>query len=104
MRFVTHTVIFSICSFFCTAQVRDTTLINNLNAAAYSLYMVEADSAILLSLKALELSEQSNYVHGKGLSYLTLSKAYWGKGNFKLSTEYGFKALKIFENTPWKKE
>ncbi len=99
MKFFTYFAIFNLCGLVCAAQTLDTLFINKLNTSAYNLYMIETDSAIHLSQQALELATKANYSHGQGLSYLTLTKAYWAKGNFMLSMKYGFETLKIFENT-----
>jgi signal transduction histidine kinase len=78
----------------------DSTQIAQLNAQAYILYLTHSDSAIQLAKKALELATETNNRFQQGCAYMALSKAYWAKANFMLSTDYGFRALKIFEDYP----
>ena len=73
--------------------------LNNQISIAYSLYLSNPDSSITLSKKYLQQALQSKNLLEEGRCYLILTKAYWTKGNFLLSTEYGFKALKILENS-----
>ena len=66
---------------------------------AYSYYLNNPDTAILLTAKALDLALHSRDTYYEGYCYFLFSKTYWVKANYKLSTEYGFKALKIFQNS-----
>lgn len=101
MRVLAHLVLLCLCSFAANSQISDTVYINSLNRAAYNTYLVNADSAIELSLRAFELSAESDYDYGRGFSAMVLSRAFWTKGNFMLSTEYGFKAVRVFNGTTW---
>jgi two-component system sensor histidine kinase/response regulator len=66
---------------------------------AYSSYLTSPDSAIQQSQDCLISALETKNILEEGRTYLVLSKAYWAKGNFLLSTEFGFKALKILENS-----
>lgn len=68
--------------------------------AAYELYLANPDSSIVLSTETLARAIQGKNKYFQGFNYFVLSKAYWAKANYRLSTEFGFKALKIFENSP----
>jgi signal transduction histidine kinase len=70
-----------------------------LSQKAYLLFLNKPDSALILTEKALELATASKDIYYEGYCYYLLSKVYWVRANYKLSTEYGFKALKIFENS-----
>jgi two-component system sensor histidine kinase/response regulator len=65
----------------------------------YQIYLSAPDSAIALSNSLLKNSLENNAVYYQGQAYYILSKAYWVKANYRLSTEFGFKALKVFEST-----
>lgn len=71
---------------------------------AHKLFLSNPDSANAHSKKALLLALETRDKYYEGYSYYLLSKGYWVKANYRLSTEYGFKALKIFEQSPHKKE
>ena len=70
-----------------------------LTAEAYQRYLSDPDTAIILTQKALEKALRINDKLLEGYSYFLFSKCYWVKANYKLSTEYGFKALKLFRGT-----
>jgi two-component system sensor histidine kinase/response regulator len=70
-----------------------------LAARGYQIYLSAPDTAIALSNSLLKNSIENNDVYFQGQACYILSKAYWVKANYRLSTEFGFKALKIFENT-----
>jgi two-component system sensor histidine kinase/response regulator len=67
---------------------------------AYDFYLSHPDSAIALANKNLPVCIDRGYSFLEGSYYHLLSKAYWTKGNYKLSTEYGFKALRVVKDTP----
>jgi signal transduction histidine kinase len=80
------------------AQVKpDSIAVSNLVATSYKMFLTNPDSSIALANKALALAVQGKYPNLEGHSLYILSKANWAKANFRLSTEYGFKALKILE-------
>lgn len=64
---------------------------------AYSLFLSKPDSAIALAKVEVDnTTDEFTQAYG----YFVLSRAYWVKANYRLSTEYGFKALKFFERSP----
>ncbi len=82
------------------AQNDSTKTLAPLTSRAYDHYLSIPDTAIILARKALVLARQSESIYYEGYCYLILSKANWVKANYRLSTEYGFKAVKIFEDLP----
>lgn len=66
---------------------------------AYSYFLINPDSSILLSKECLRAALETKNTLEEGRCYLILTKAYWAKGNYLLSTEFGFKALKILEKS-----
>lgn len=89
------------CCFFVEAGEKDTVnLLPELTREAYKIYLNKPDIAIKRTKKALDLAILSKDTYYEGYCYFLFSKTYWVKANYKLSTEYGFKALKIFENSP----
>jgi signal transduction histidine kinase len=77
----------------------DTAIINRLNEKAQRYYLYKPDSSILLANQAITLAEIGGYKFESAFGFYVLSKAYWAKANYLLSIHYGFKALKIYENT-----
>lgn len=69
------------------------------DSLAFHIYLSRPDSAIATARRMLERSQQMGFRQLEGLSYYILSKAYWAKADFRKSAEFGFRALKIFENT-----
>lgn len=67
---------------------------------ATDIYLSYPDSAIALANAVVAESIQHNDSYFLAASYYILSKASWTKANYRLSTEYGFKALKLTENSP----
>lgn len=106
VRFLTTCIVITL--FFCSSgfaqKDQPGNELSRLTSRAYSAYLSHPDTAILLSKKTLNMAVERGDVYYEGYSYYVLSKAYWVKANFRLSTEYGFKALKIFENSPYKKQ
>lgn len=85
---------------FCVAsraQNDTTAMLRALTAQAYDHYLSVPDTAIALTRTALALAQKSDRIYYEGYCYFILSKAYWVRANYKLSTEYGFKAVKIFQ-------
>jgi two-component system, sensor histidine kinase and response regulator len=78
--------------------------LSRLTQSAFSQFLNSPDSAIKLSQKALSISIQQHDRYFEGYCYFVLSKTYWVKANYRLSTEYGFKALKIFEDSDHQRE
>jgi signal transduction histidine kinase len=82
------------------AQSRpDSSLIAHRLSVAYKIFLTNPDSAIKVGKQALDASLLGKYRFLEGYSYFTLSKAYWAKANYRLSSEYGFKALRAYENS-----
>jgi two-component system sensor histidine kinase/response regulator len=77
----------------------DSVAILNNDSLAYRIFLSKPDSSIAIANRALiaAISIKSGYL--EGFNYYILSKAYWAKANFRLSTEFGLKALRTFENT-----
>jgi two-component system sensor histidine kinase/response regulator len=90
-------------SAFCQESY-DSAFLSSLSKKAYDLYLNKPDSAIKQSSKLLQKAQQTKSLYHEGYCYLILSKAFWVKANYRMSTEYGFKAVKAFENSPHKKE
>jgi two-component system, sensor histidine kinase and response regulator len=80
-------------------HAQDSIAILNQDSLAYKIFLSKPDSSIAMANRALNkaISIKSTYLEGYG--YFILSKTYWAKANYRLSTEFGFKALRIFENT-----
>jgi two-component system, sensor histidine kinase and response regulator len=78
----------------------DSLLIAKSNAVALKIYLSKPDSSIALASRSLRLAEKIKSPNLQASSYYTLSRPHWAKGNYLLSTEYAFKALKIVENSP----
>ena len=88
----------------CPAQEDLARRIEKLTVEAYGYYLSNPDTTIILTQEALGTALESKDVFYEGYCYFLLSKAYWVKANYKLSTEYGFKALKIFQGLGHYKE
>src|SRR5688500_16927450 len=73
-----------------------------LTEKALNEFLKDPDESIKLSHEALKLSIAYDDKFYEGYSFYLLSKGYWAKANYRLSTEYGFKALKFFENSEHK--
>jgi two-component system sensor histidine kinase/response regulator len=91
----------SVC---CLAQNTDSERLRNLSSHAYQTYLSDPDSAIAISRETLDLALQSGNKYFEGYSYFLLCKAYWVKANFRLSAEFGFKALRLFQDSPYRAE
>jgi two-component system, sensor histidine kinase and response regulator len=75
--------------------------LHDMTTTALSTYLSDPDSAIAITHQAITLARLNDDFYYEGLCYFVLTKAYWVKANYRLSTEYGFKALRIFENTQY---
>lgn len=76
----------------------------SLTKTAYQTYLNKPDSAIHLAKQAYEIAVQNGESYYEGYAAFVLAKAYWVKANYRLSTEYGFKALRVFEHSKFKHE
>lgn len=88
---------------FCShawAQASLTSPLQKLTREAYAVYLKDPDESLEITRQALELALKQNDIFYEGYCYYLFSKAYWVKANYKLSTEYGFKALNIFKDSP----
>lgn len=72
---------------------------SDLQQAAYDLFLTNPDSSISLAKQSLAEAISTQDQYAQAVSNYILSKAYWAKANYSLSAEYGFKALRYFENT-----
>lgn len=86
------------------AQVHSARSMQDLNGKVNHYYLYNPDTAIILTQKALENALRANDKYAEGYAYLLFSKCYWVKANYELSTQFGFKALKIFEDSPYYEE
>src|SRR5687768_6470805 len=82
-------------------EFQDSLQLNRSATIAHTLYLANPDSAISLSHTILQQALKSQVRYFEGYGYYLLAKAYWAKANYRLSIEYGFKALNIFENSPY---
>jgi two-component system sensor histidine kinase/response regulator len=94
-------ILLSLTLFLCLAaraQQADANQLGHLTGVAYDYYLNNPDTTLILTQKALDMALASKDVFYEGYCYFLFSKTYWVKVNYKLSTEYGFKALKIFQS------
>lgn len=74
------------------ASLNDSTVahskIDNLNNAAFNIYLTSPDSAHKLAEKALILSQKSNYVAGTGRSFYNIGLIYWSQSRYTISLFY----------------
>lgn len=97
---VAFIILFGMTTFFCEGKSDpDSIAISKLNSKAYKYFLFKPDSAILLANQAIALAGKRKYLFQIGLGYYIISKANWAKANYLLSIQYGFKALRIYENT-----
>ena len=85
----------------CFAVQQDSAALRLRAVHAYKLFLGKPDSSIAIATSVLNtaIEEKNEYI--EGYCYFILAKAHWAKANFRLSTEFGFKALKIFENSTY---
>lgn len=80
-------------------DVIDSVAVHQELQAAYNVFLASPDSTIRAVNRTLEpLGSSHHFLRGYG--YYVLSKAYWAKASFRLSIEYGFKALRIVDRDP----
>lgn len=89
---------------FLFSPERSIAQLDTLTQAAHDIYLSNPDSAIGLATLALNIASHSKDHYYESYSNLLLAKSYWAKGNYRLSTEFGFNALTFFENSPYLKE
>lgn len=100
-------VVFSsvfLCFFAQAQNGPNDSFLASLTKSGIEIYLNKPDSAIKLCKQAYDIAVQNGDLYHEGYSAFILSKAYWVKANYRLSTEYGFKALKVFQNSRFKKE
>ena len=68
---------------------------------AYSIFLSSPDSAIAIAKQVLASTPQADHPYLTGYAFYVLAKANWTKANYRLSMQYGFRALKIFENSSY---
>jgi signal transduction histidine kinase len=83
------------------SENKDSIRLASVVALATDIYLSDPDSAIALVNAVVTESTQYKDSYFLAASYYILSKANWTKANYRLSTEYGFKALKLTENSPY---
>ena len=93
-----------ICAQVCAQGTEETSFVQSLIDRGYDIYLNNPDAAIALCQQALTLAVADDDVYHEGYAALVLTKSYWVKANYRLSTEYGFRALKAFEDTSFKEE
>jgi serine phosphatase RsbU (regulator of sigma subunit) len=76
----------------------DTSKVNTLNVLAWELKNNNPDTSIILSTQALLLAQKNKYPKGIVQCYHNLGVFNYFKGNYALSLDYDFKALKIRES------
>jgi two-component system sensor histidine kinase/response regulator len=83
------------------AQEQDSIALRMQTTVAYKLFLSNPDSSIALANAALVKATELKNKYFEGQCYFILAKSHWAKANYRLSTEFGFKALKIFENSTY---
>ena len=81
-----------------SAQPNGTDGLRELTREAHRVYLGDPDSALVLTQEVLDKALVAVDTYHEGYAYFLFSKAYWVKANYKLSTQYGFKALKVFRS------
>ena len=81
------------------AQREPGSQLDSIALKAHNLYLNNPDEALTLAQQALDKAISKKNVFYEGCVYYIFSKTYWVKANYKLSTEYGFKALKVLRGT-----
>jgi two-component system sensor histidine kinase/response regulator len=85
----------------CFALEQDSTALRLRAVQAYKLFLAKPDSSIAIASSVLNTAVQEKNKYIEGYCYFILAKAHWAKANYRLSTEFGFKALRIFENSTY---
>lgn len=81
-------------------QTADSVQLAGMAFQAYGLILSQPDSSIALAHAVLRHVQPKKNLYLEAYSYYVLSKANWTKNNYRLSTEYGFKALRLLERDP----
>lgn len=71
--------------------------LRKLTQDAYRYYLNDPDTSLVLTQQALTIALETGNTFYEGYSYYLFSKVFWVKTNYKLSTEYGFKGVRIFQ-------
>lgn len=82
-------------------QDDDSLAISSKAARAYRMFLAKPDTSIDLAREVVSSARAAESKFLEGYGYFILGKSYWTKGNYRLSIEYGFKALDLFENTQY---
>lgn len=82
------------------AQEDPSGILRKLTAESYRSYLNNPDTALVLTQEALGRALELKDIYYEGYCYFLFTKTYWVKANYELSTQYGFKALKIFRQSP----
>src|ERR1700712_4536373 len=80
-------------------SANDSLLLIQRNQTALNTYLISPDSAIAMAESVLSEAQRLRIPYIEAQCHYILSKANWAKSNFRLSIEYGYKALQFFENT-----
>jgi len=96
---LTLTILAGISLFAVAQQKNDSLNAHRQLETAYDIYLSSPDSAITIAQRVLTNTQQADHPYLTGYAFYILAKANWTKANYRLSMQYGFKALKIFENT-----
>jgi two-component system, sensor histidine kinase and response regulator len=81
-------------------QTADSVHLASIASQAYGLVLSQPDSSIALAHAVLHHVQPKKNLYLEAYSYYVLSKANWTKNNYRLSTEYGFIALRLLERDP----
>ncbi|MBT1686652.1 sensor histidine kinase [Dawidia soli] len=81
-------------------QTADSVHLAGMASQAYGLVLSQPDSSIALAHAVLSQVQPKKNLYLEAYSYYVLSKANWTKANYRLSTEYGYKALRLLERDP----
>ncbi|MEO5976789.1 MAG: HAMP domain-containing sensor histidine kinase [Chryseolinea sp.] len=103
--FVTYAImlfILGLPSVKVTGQQFDSLSLSLQAAESRGLYLSNPERSIQISNQLIANANEVDNKYFKGYGNYLLSKAYWAKGNYQLSTKYGFSALTILEETPYK--
>lgn len=71
--------------------------LRHLTQDAYRYYLNNPDTTLVLTKQALNIALETGDTFYEGYCYYLFSEAFWVKTNYKLSTEYGFKGIRIFQ-------
>src|SRR5688572_10287033 len=98
-----HVTVFIVLLFWiqkpALSQHTDSISLARTGQQAYAVFLSSPDSSIRLINKSLPHVIAGSHKSLEGHYYFILSKANWTKANYRLSIEFGFKALKIFEES-----